>query len=322
MSNACGLVTSWIRCRPTKSCVCPFGSVPHGVRVPDLLEERRGHWAEWYYAAVAVGIAGSRSGPGLGTRGLGGWAGARVAARLGIERCLSSLEAQRSGRFVAVSATRPIRRAAESDVRHESQIVRRFGTSTPGRRRWICRVRLSSWPAASADRALRTERADAPRCGVDPVERRGRTQLRHGRPVPQSRQRSRLGRWRSWRRSSRSRRRLGFISRSRSQRRSTRALVRCCTVSQLLDGLRTIAFASDVLCSGLLGVERVLRFFCPGASPCSRAGDLVSSGIDVGSCSCDRPQCACRRRVPADQSDQLGPRTTDRDPESRVTTVY
>ena len=27
MPNACGLVTSWIRCKPMKSCVCPFGSV-------------------------------------------------------------------------------------------------------------------------------------------------------------------------------------------------------------------------------------------------------------------------------------------------------
>ena len=27
MSNACGVVTSWIRCRPMNSCVCPFGSL-------------------------------------------------------------------------------------------------------------------------------------------------------------------------------------------------------------------------------------------------------------------------------------------------------
>src|SRR6476659_10192539 len=26
MSNACGVVTSWMRCNPTNSCVCPLGS--------------------------------------------------------------------------------------------------------------------------------------------------------------------------------------------------------------------------------------------------------------------------------------------------------
>src|SRR5664279_4658315 len=26
IAKACGLVTSWTRCRPTKSCVCPVGS--------------------------------------------------------------------------------------------------------------------------------------------------------------------------------------------------------------------------------------------------------------------------------------------------------
>ena len=39
MSNACGLVTSWTRCRPMNSCVCPVGSAAHGVRVPHLLQE-------------------------------------------------------------------------------------------------------------------------------------------------------------------------------------------------------------------------------------------------------------------------------------------
>ena len=48
MSNACGLVTSWMRCRPMKSCVCPVGSCAHRVRVPDLLEEGLTHIRRCY----------------------------------------------------------------------------------------------------------------------------------------------------------------------------------------------------------------------------------------------------------------------------------
>ena len=47
MSNACGVVTSWIRCRPMNSCVCPFGQLADRMEIPDFLEERGGH-GEWY----------------------------------------------------------------------------------------------------------------------------------------------------------------------------------------------------------------------------------------------------------------------------------
>ena len=47
MSNACGLVTSWIEVQADEQLRLPVRQLPHGVRVPDLLQKRRGHGG-WY----------------------------------------------------------------------------------------------------------------------------------------------------------------------------------------------------------------------------------------------------------------------------------
>ena len=64
MSKACGVVTSWIRCRPMNSCVCPFGR-RRTVCASQTFSSRVEGIAEVDRVRVAVG------GSGFGVRGSG-----------------------------------------------------------------------------------------------------------------------------------------------------------------------------------------------------------------------------------------------------------
>ena len=67
MSNACGVVTSWIRCRPMNSCVWPFGSLRTVCRSQTFWRSVEG-MGEWYYGGGGrdQGSADRDRGSGLG----------------------------------------------------------------------------------------------------------------------------------------------------------------------------------------------------------------------------------------------------------------
>ena len=72
MPKACGLVTSWMRCVPMRSCVCPLASVRDGVCVPDFFEEgfahdrrsrrlRRARRLAWFMGRAITALSAPRS---------------------------------------------------------------------------------------------------------------------------------------------------------------------------------------------------------------------------------------------------------------------
>ncbi len=176
MSNACGVVTSWIRCRPTNSCVCPFGSLrtvcasqTFCSRVPGMksmvLRGDSGSGigrsaARGSRDPIGSGDSRSRGTPGSGIRGIGSdvflltsWASTTVSTTCSDDRLAEYCTASRRLRVAETEYMRAM-------IRRSSVIA----TSTPGRPRWI-----SSWPtyelarSLPRDRAIRTRRL---KCGA------------------------------------------------------------------------------------------------------------------------------------------------------------
>ena len=167
---------------------------------------------EWYYASA---VAGSRArGSGLGIRGSGLGARDSAARDSDSRHGIAQLSPQSSWHSIDLAATQwqilrnraPTASAAERmQEMSMADRSRAIGTWMRGRSAMdlsLCAYELAQVPAATERFELQL--TDAAGRGVGPVERRGRTRLRHGRPVPRITCESRSARWLSWRRSSKS----------------------------------------------------------------------------------------------------------------------
>ena len=97
MSNACGVVTSWIRCSPMNSCVCPFGS-------RRTVCASQTFWRSVEGMACRDGTHGSRLA--TGDSGLGGFGDSRLGVRAQMRRSgFGARGPTRAGRDLSVGST-------------------------------------------------------------------------------------------------------------------------------------------------------------------------------------------------------------------------
>ena len=189
MSNACGVVTSWIRCRPMNSCVCPFGSFRTVCASHTFSSRVEGILGEWYYsdtimtpAALACRDPWCRD-PGS--------AGADTTAFL-LAGCAIARIFHDSRRPVAITAHRSwVARGRNGDAM--SPVVSFRDLDAWGAAMDLNDQHVWDLQAISARRAIRPCAANAPRCGFCAFEHRGRTREWAWAPIPPPRSnRSRL----------------------------------------------------------------------------------------------------------------------------------
>ena len=154
----------------------PVRQLPHRVRVPDLLEQRRGHWyqSRWYRTFWTPG-----SGFGLAVIRDSGF-GVRdseqlVLAELRAGRCHCGSATCRSIGAQNTATPSLATDGAETAERQWTEF-KSFRDLDAWNARWIWwsttyELARDSFP----ERALRTGGADAPRCRVDSFEHRGRS---------------------------------------------------------------------------------------------------------------------------------------------------